>query len=317
MILSIIVPVYGVEAYIEQCISSLLVHGFNDYEILVVNDGTKDCSIDLIQQKFQDERIRIIHQENKGLSAARNFGLREAKGEYIWFFDSDDWAETDLIVDLVSKMHEVDVIIQKCHYINIESTREKYIRSYQLGTDCIESLISSAYPHPVQFYIYRRSFLLSKQISFLEGILHEDTLFTPTTLPRVENFSVFNIPIYHYRKRDGSITHNITVKHILDLLEVVSRLLKYGQKELSPKLNYKWGRALVAAVNELLYDCCKLDNKEMNEKVYLFLIHNKKIINYFCNSHSFKQRTIGFFAKLLRGNLFISYKLLYRVRYWN
>lgn len=315
MILSIIVPVYGVEVYIEQCISSLLVPGFNDYEILVVNDGTKDRSIDIIQQKFQDERIRIIHQENKGLSAARNFGLREAKGEYIWFFDSDDWAETDLIIDLVRKMREVDVIIQKCHYVNIESTQEEYIRSYLLGTDSIESLISSSYPHPVQFYIYRKKFLQSKQISFFEGIFHEDTLFTPTTLPRVENFSVLNIPVYHYRKRDGSITHNITVKHILDLLEVVSKLLKYGQNELSPQMNYKWGRALVAAVNELLYDCCKLDNKEMNEKVCLFLNNNRNLINYFCNSHSFKQRTIGLLAKLLRGNLFVSYKFLYRFRY--
>ena len=101
MKLSIIVPVYNVEKYIVKCISSLLDQQTNDYEIIIVNDGTKDKSIDLIKKTFNDSKIAIIEQENQGLSAARNTGVRHSKGEYIWFVDSDDWIAKGGIDELI------------------------------------------------------------------------------------------------------------------------------------------------------------------------------------------------------------------------
>ena len=95
MKLSIIVPVYNVEKYIIKCIDSLLLNNTNDYEIIVVNDGTKDRSIELVKNKFCDSKIRIVEQENQGLSAARNTGVAEAMGDYIWFVDSDDTVDED------------------------------------------------------------------------------------------------------------------------------------------------------------------------------------------------------------------------------
>ena len=101
MKLSIIVPVYNVEKYIVKCISSLLDQQTNDYEIIIVNDGTKDKSIDLIKKTFNDSKIAIIEQENQGLSAARNTGVRHSKGEYIWFVDSDDWITEGCVDKLI------------------------------------------------------------------------------------------------------------------------------------------------------------------------------------------------------------------------
>ena len=109
-ILSIIVPVYNVEPYIKKCIASLLVPNCDEYEIIVVNDGTKDNSINIIRKNFDDSRIRIIEQDNAGLSAARNRGIREACGEYIWCFDSDDWAEPDAISQIISELNGEDLI---------------------------------------------------------------------------------------------------------------------------------------------------------------------------------------------------------------
>ena len=123
MKLSIIVPVYGVEKYIEQCIASLLTPGCNDYEIIVVNDGTKDKSIEIVEQSFTDPRIRIIHKENGGLSSARNLGIREAQGEYVWFFDSDDWAETQSIPDIVSRLNDVDCLYFKSYFWTMKKAK--------------------------------------------------------------------------------------------------------------------------------------------------------------------------------------------------
>ena len=85
MKLSIIIPVYQVEKYVKKCVSSLLIPNRNDYELIIINDGTKDRSIEIVEQSFSDSRIRIIHQKNAGLSAARNRGIRAAKGLYFWF----------------------------------------------------------------------------------------------------------------------------------------------------------------------------------------------------------------------------------------
>ena len=98
--LSIIIPVYNVENYVGKCLESCLNQDIpkNEYEIIVVNDGTKDNSVQVIEKYITPENnIRLIHRKNGGLSAARNTGLKEAKGEYVWFVDSDDWIENNVL----------------------------------------------------------------------------------------------------------------------------------------------------------------------------------------------------------------------------
>ena len=106
--ISVVIPVYGVEKYIRQCLESIINQTYKNLEIIVVNDGTKDNSMKIVEEYLSDERIKIINKQNGGLSSARNRGMEEATGKYIFFVDSDDWIELNTIEILVKNSKSVD-----------------------------------------------------------------------------------------------------------------------------------------------------------------------------------------------------------------
>ena len=112
--ISVIVPVYGVEDYIKKCIDSLVNQTFKDFEVLVVNDGTLDRSIDIIKESFNDKRIKILNKENGGLSDARNFALSYATGEYIMYVDSDDYVHEEILEKMYNRAKETNSDIVLC-----------------------------------------------------------------------------------------------------------------------------------------------------------------------------------------------------------
>ncbi len=115
--ISIIVPVYKDEPYLRQCVDSILNQTYRDIEVLLIDDGSPDrCGEICDEFAKKDQRIRVFHTENKGLSAARNLGLREAKGEYIGFVDSDDWIEPDMYEVLLKRMQETGADISVCSF---------------------------------------------------------------------------------------------------------------------------------------------------------------------------------------------------------
>ena len=162
MKLSIIVPMYNVEKYIQRCLSSIINNkGFlENCELIVVNDGTKDNSESIARKIIEGlPNTQIIVQENQGLSAARNIGLSRAIGEYVWFIDSDDWIEPDAIKSLMNEIDkEYDVI--QFGYNNVYSGGqiEQVFRTPTIdsGGRVLESM---TWPMAVQFSLYRREFL--------------------------------------------------------------------------------------------------------------------------------------------------------------
>lgn len=115
MKLSIIVPVYKVEKYIRRCLDSIINQTFTDFELILVDDGSPDTSGEICEgYAKKDERIRVIHQENKGLSGARNTGVEVSKGEYIGFVDSDDWIELEMYEKLITAAEKYGADIVKC-----------------------------------------------------------------------------------------------------------------------------------------------------------------------------------------------------------
>lgn len=178
MKLSIIVPVYNVEKYIIKCISSLLCQDYADYEIIIVNDGTEDRSIKLIQQNFDDLRIRIINQENQGLSQARNTGMKEACGEYVWFFDSDDWVSENVLGNIVQSLKDCDIL----YFTRSYEENSDGITKEKIETMCHSSngreLSLREYPHCVPFFIYSRS-SLSEMDCHLQKVFFMKILFYP------------------------------------------------------------------------------------------------------------------------------------------
>ena len=143
--ISVIVPVYNVEPYLGKCLDSIVNQTYRDLEILVIDDGYTDrCKVICDEYKNRDERIRVFHTENRGLSAARNIGLNEANGEWIGFVDSDDWIESDMFETLVKKAEKSSSDIVECGVFREYSDRtEKNMkRTFDLsGVETIHALI--------------------------------------------------------------------------------------------------------------------------------------------------------------------------------
>ena len=232
--ISVIVPVYGVEKYIEKCISSIVNQTFDDIEIVVVNDGTKDNSIKIIEEKFHDKRIKIYHKENGGLASARNYGITKAVGEYIFFVDSDDFLDTNCLLDMYHEItkNKVDMVI--CDYYkyfeNGVKTHEKMIPFYDKNNyKC--SVISM--PGAV-CKLVKSKIIKDNKIEFLVNHYFEDNAIMPYLCALCPKFSYIEKPYYYYLQREGSILNKSKYdkkwEDIFDSLNYLYKKFEDGNK---------------------------------------------------------------------------------------
>ena len=315
MKLSIVVPVYNVEKYIVKCISSLLNQNFDDYEIIVVDDGSPDRSIEILKENISDDRMQIVHQENQGLSGARNTGLSLSKGEYVWFFDSDDWVSENSLMDIVKKLVDCDICVFT-HYIREKESGE--------SEDCVacdntpietgRELSMGKYVYPAQFYIYRRGYLLEKSLLFTTGLYHEDNLFTPIALYQAGKVVKYDAPVYHYLMREGSITHNISPKRCLDLMCIILALVEFSTKNILEKDRYLWGNCIAQSMNGLLFHTL-LQEKNVQNEVSKFVESHREILPYLCHAKKPNTRVLGYLSLYLHFSLWTLYKIFAKVRY--
>lgn len=241
MILSIIVPVYNVEAYLNKCVGSLLDQNLNSsqYEIILVDDGSTDASGQICNDfAAVHTNIRVIHQKNGGLSSARNSGIIEAKGKFIQFVDSDDYLNADVLGDLIEKLENEDLDILRINYQNVDATGKvfepnKYSKPFVDYSEKVcdgltflnERLGYACYA--VQF-IARASILQKKGNSFKDGIYFEDVEWTPRILLQAQRIASSPLMVYNYLFRDNSITRNVDIcrkrKSINDKLSLIQSL---------------------------------------------------------------------------------------------
>ena len=233
MLLSIIVPVYQVEEYLEACVKSMLdCHGFS-YEIILVIKSSGDKS-ELIAKKLQEknsDKVQIIGQNSDGLSNARNAGLRHAKGEFVAFFDSDDYIDSNAFSGLMKRLENeniLDVVISDYYIVGNSNNISKVDTIEGEDLICDNSYLKAFlkkrrnYWNPWQ-YILRREFLLENALFFLEGVHSEDIEFATRVILTARRFGFFGKPYYYYRiGREGSLANKVTLKHIIDLMEVLS-----------------------------------------------------------------------------------------------
>lgn len=235
MFLSIIIPVYNVEKYIKRCLLSCLQQNIPSYmyEIIIVNDGTQDDSMNIVNSiRNKEHNITIINKSNGGLSSARNAGLKIAKGDYIWFIDSDDFVEINILkqIEHIITDNNPQVIVLDAEII-YENNNHKEIKKRALTPGIIVSGSevyhkSFVYPYSgAQFYLYRTSFLKENDLQFIEGKLYEDILFTSQILALAWKCIYIDQVVYYYCIRDGSITNStITTRHCGDLLAICDNL---------------------------------------------------------------------------------------------
>lgn len=258
--LSIIVPIFKVEPYLCKCLDSLLLQGLSlkDYEIILVDDGSPDaCPIiaDLYAQKY--ENVKVIHRQNGGLSAARNSGIKEAKGKYVQFVDSDDYLEPNILKGLVEKMERDQLDVLRFNYRNVNEHYEiiepnRVSRPFMYYEDAIcdgltfltERLGFACYA--VQFII-RRSLL--ENCLFKEGIYFEDAEWTPRLLLNAKRVTSTNKHVYNYLIRTDSITQSKERKDKFKALEDRFSLIDSMQSQMKCIKDTRWHRGFIAQLS--------------------------------------------------------------------
>lgn len=222
--ISIIVPVYKTERFLNACIASILAQTFTDFELILVDDGSPDnCPALCDAAAAKDSRIRVIHQKNRGLSGARNAGLDAAEGEWIAFVDSDDTITPDFCAKLYHAAQENGAQMAVCNYRQVDEAltpiREQYLhvrREVLTPEQALER--STLLPYMVVWNkLYHRS--IFAQLRFAEGKLNEDTLLIAYAYEKAEKIA--NIPdaMYLYRKVAGSIVNSKVTLRNLDRVE--------------------------------------------------------------------------------------------------
>lgn len=232
MLVSVIIPVYNVEQYLKACLDTVVAQDYSDFEVICVNDGSTDGSSSILNEYVTKySNISIINQENKGLSAARNAGIRAAKGDYIFFLDSDDWIERGTLKILAEKQKGEDLLCFNGRRYFDDGTTETpdtgIVEDRLTGWEYYNkyALVSRKFHFVCTVLrLYRREYLLNNSLFFEEGIYHEDNLFTPIACYYSKSVKVIPDVLYVYRIREGSITQTANVQRLFDMITVANKL---------------------------------------------------------------------------------------------
>ena len=272
--LSVIVPIYNVENYLERCIKSILAFKDNYTEVILVNDGSTDASKDICEEYKAVPGISIINKENGGLSDARNVGLEIATGEYVWFVDSDDTANLDMQKFLQTIRYEPDILC--ANYLVHQ--REKRIAMEQ---NCLSSekeyngqialkimLKNNQYYVAVWRNIFRRKYLLENNLKFRKGIYHEDEQITPYLFLKAKKVRLLNQNIYNYYIRNDSISSSKNwKKNIQDIFCVFYENADFFLKNIKDEELKKM--LLNDIVEKMIYHLCKHNVPHKYAKQYI------------------------------------------------
>lgn len=231
---SVILPIYNVEKYLQKCVDSILMQTFSDYEIILVDDGSKDGSPDLCDKLAQEhDCIKVIHKENGGLSDARNFGTKVAAGEYIVYIDSDDFLiredfleklsekaqnGTDLIFYKYQKYFDTTKTFEECKFTYMAAKNEK---TY---AEKINALVKAdAFYGMAWIKAIRRELIDKNQIEFEVGLLGEDMDWNYHIINCSNSAEFIDESFIAYRQRDGSITSTHKLKNLTDFIYILEK----------------------------------------------------------------------------------------------
>ena len=312
---SIIVPVYNVEQYLKDCIESILKQSFENYEILLIDDGSTDRS-GLICDEYvsSDSKITAFHKENGGLSDARNYGIKRAQGEYLVFIDSDDYIEPDALDKFNKQLEELnnpDVLITHIQKILIDSNIVKQMDE-DLSLDLINNyskneIINLMFAKsnslwPAVRYIVKRTLIENNSLKFALGYLHEDIDWTSKLFLNAETYTGLDYYWYNHRiGRPDSITTNIiNSKRTLDIIDLVSNNIKDVQySKLDVETQNIMFQRMVASLFSTLSNFKNYKDEE-KKKVINSLKKNKNIFKY---TVAFRHKIFISFSQIFGYNM--------------
>lgn len=317
MKLSIVIPVYNTERYIKKCLYSCLNQDIplTDYEIIVVNDGSSDNSLSIVKDfATRYKNIRIVNQENQGLSMARNNGFAQSKGEYVWFVDSDDYIEENCLHRITSLLqHELDILQLQYRFVFENGGKSLDANKYIIeGTkNGMEITKLGGLPAPAPFSVLRSKFLKNNGLMFVQGIYHEDMEFKPRATYLAKNIASDKLISYNYlQRKSGSIMTSFRLKNGIDLLFVMNSLLNFAKKQnLSNGCLRAFYRIIGLNMNSFLSVYHSLDIDDRN---ILFdrLRDNRHLFRLMIKSKSTKYQIEGLCFLLSMRFALILYRLL-------
>lgn len=313
--LSIIVPVYNVEKYIERCIKSILNQTFSDFELIIVNDGSIDNS-GVICDKYKkvDARVKVIHKQNGGLSEARNIGLNIAQGDYIAFVDSDDYINRNMYEILYKNTikYNADIAVCNIEYVNekefINESSEISIEEC-IVYDNIQSLNNLYSNENIQFIIavnklYRRD--IFKKIRYQPGKYHEDEFIIHELLYKSNIIIYCKSKLYYYLQRSGSIMTSSFNTKKLDAIEAMEKRMNFFREKGLIDLEYKTQNMFLYYFFPYYYKTKYelKDNKNLEEMEKRFKNNYKYLL---------KNKNYNLRAKILWGVFIINPSIFYTI----
>lgn len=217
---SVIVPIYNVEKYLDKCLSSLVNQTLDDIEILAINDGSPDKSQDIVDRYVQQypDKVKSFIKTNGGIASVRNFGIEHATGEYIGYLDGDDYAELNMFEILyeTAKKENSDIVVCDFYFTYDDHEKIHHEESYNSSKEMMVKL------HAVVWNkIYRTEFVKKVGIRFIEGCRYEDASYMYKLSPHIKQFVFVKEPLIHYVQHSGSYmsTHNHKVKDVIYVFE--------------------------------------------------------------------------------------------------
>ena len=235
--ISVIIPVYNVENYLRQCLDSILNQTYTDFEVICVNDGSTDNSLNILNEYAKkDSRIKVISQKNKGPSKARNVGLKHANSEYICFIDSDDKIEPDFFEKLYAVRDMSDLITVKINYLNPPPDKQIWYNKFnpkkETGLYKLTPSLFTKITMAVWGKLFKKSIINKYKIKFLNGF-HEDSNFLYCYMSHIESIYYINEKLYTHTVQNTSslsnnLDHNKVYTDITNYIKLIKHLKKYG-----------------------------------------------------------------------------------------
>ena len=304
-LISVIVPVYRVEEFLDDCIKSIVEQSYHNLEIILVDDVSQDkFPLKCDEWARRDERIRVIHKKNGGLSDARNTGIRMASGDYIAFIDSDDWVSPDFFENLYYSLIKSNAQIAASGIVwayNDHLQNDKFIYDQRMFSpeEALETLIQGRGFYAVAWNkLYKKT--LFEGIEFPVGKLHEDEFVTYRLVGKATKLILCQNAIYYYRQREGSIMQEWSIRH-LDALDAFFQRNTYLKKNY-PKLYVNDKVTLLMACVGFFRECSKLtDFKSEENKIR----QDSKSIKFSLKELSMLDRKS--FINVIKGKIFFAY----------
>lgn len=264
---SVIVPIYNVEKYLEKCINSLLSQTLEDIQIILVNDGSKDNSGNIAKEYEKNNKDRVIYveKENGGLSDARNYGLKYATGDFIAFLDSDDYIEKNAYEEMYNKAIEENADYVECDFIWEFHNKIRVDKQYPYKNK--KEMLS--FVRVVAWNkLIKRQLIIDNNLEFPKGLRYEDVEFTYKLIPFINKFAYVDKPFIHYVQRKGSIA-NVQNERTAEIFTVLDNVIEFYKKnniyeKYRDELEYNYARYLLCSS---LKRMCKIKDKTIRKKL--------------------------------------------------